>query len=139
MAEQDFVDLTPKGGMREVKLTAEDLRIIKENPRGLTKEGVAVQYWLWAQSSNQHLQLRYLAMYKICERFTKSQTFDDGAILLARKSETTKQGITKEHIWKDKIGLNPKTGVVNVATDVEKLFSFVNDKLSTLKFIVTKG
>ena len=87
--KDDFVDITPRSGnKKEVRLTPEDLHIIKENPRGLTKEGVMVKVWQWAQSNNMPLLIRYLAMYKMCNKLQKSEVLDDGSIVLGRRTFT---------------------------------------------------
>jgi len=141
MAErEDFVDLTPRtGGMREVHLSEQDYDIIEDNPRGLTKEGCAVKIWEWYQSMNVPLQMRYLAMYKICKNFAKSGTLEDGSVILSRRTTTDNKGITKTFITKEKIGQKNKMGDFIIMESVDELKKFVESKLVNLRFITKKG
>lgn len=141
MAKEDFVDLTPTGdgGEREVRLTTEDLEIIKDNKDGLTKEGCMVRVWHWSQAANFQMLIRYLAMYKMCKQFAKSGQLENDAVILARRKHTSKQGITKEWLWKEKIGKTNELGEVIIMESVDKLKEFVEGKLHNLKFITTKG
>lgn len=140
MAKQDFVDVTPDiEGKKQVRLSPEDLEIIKNNPSGLTKEGVMAKVWYWSQGKNMPTLIRYLAMYKTCENFTKSETLTDGNVILARKTFTTRQGIRKEFIWKEKIGMLNELGEPIIANSIEELEEFVKGKLGNLRFITTVG
>ena len=140
MAEEDFVNVEPTNtGAREVKLSPEDIQIIKENPRGLTKEGCMVKVWYWLQSNNYPMQIRYLAMYKMCKNWAKSGTLEDGSVILARCKHTHKSGITKELIFKEKIGQKNKKGEWIIAESMDVLKQLVESKLHNLRFITTKG
>jgi hypothetical protein len=138
--EKDYVDLTPKvGGMREYRLSPEDLVIIRDNPKGLTKEGCMVEILNWSQSNNQPVIMRYLAMYKQCQKWEKSGILEDGSVILARTTQTTRQGITKSWLWKEKIGQRDKKGDFIVFESVDKLREFVEAKLINLRFLTNKG
>jgi hypothetical protein len=141
MAEkEDYVDLTPRaGGMREVRLTPEDVTMIRENPAGLTKEGCMVEILNWSMSNNIPVQMRYLAMYRQCQKWEKSGILEDGSVILARTTHTTKQGITKSWLWKERIGQRDKKGDFIVFESVDKLREFVEARLVNLRFLTNKG
>lgn len=141
MAGNDFVDLTPQGNekKREVRLIPEDLKIINDNPGGLTKEGCMHKVWLWAQSNNFHQLVRYLAMYKISKNFAKSGKTEDGKIILSRMIHTSKYGVIKKWIVSEDIGGKNELGETIVMESVEKLEEFVKEKIPNINFITTKG
>lgn len=135
MAEPDFVDLTK----REYRLSPEDIEIVENNPRGLTKEGVMVKVWLWFQANNVPCQMRFLAMYQHCKKLAKSGTLDDGSVILSRRTHTDSRGITKSFITKEKIGQTDELGNLIIAESVEKLEEFVKSKTKNLSFITKRG
>jgi len=141
MAERDdFVDLTPNSeGKKEVYLSEQDMNIIEKNPRRLTKEGIMHKVWLWYQANNPLLQMRYLAMYKLCKDVEKSITLEDGNVILSRRKIIDKKGFKKVFETKEKIGQKDHMGEFIIAPSVEELREFVESKLPDLKFVTRKG
>jgi hypothetical protein len=82
MAEESFIDLENK---KKVMLDDKDFYYVKENPAGLTKEGIAVSYNDWARrSKNKYLQALYLSMIKMCKNVKSSGKLKDGRTILSR-------------------------------------------------------
>lgn len=132
MAEQEsFVDLEKKGtkNLREVRLTPEDLVIIKENPGGLTKEGCLVRIGQWAQSNNQLVLFRYLAMYKFCNIFKESGDTTTGRIYLARRNHINKAGFKENKDWTEE----------KVKVNLDEIKQLADIRIKDLVFITKKG
>jgi hypothetical protein len=85
MNEERYIDLDNK---KKVVLTDNDVAFIRDNPHGLTLEGVKVEKQDWLKhSKNRYMQARYLAMEKNCKSFTKSGKMNDGRTVLSRDVE----------------------------------------------------
>lgn len=125
--------------MREVRLSPEDEYEIRENPGGLTKEGCMVKIFLWSNSNNPIVLMKYLAMYKLCKKWEKSGELDDGSVILARSTRTNNNGVTKTFLWKEKIGSKDQNNNVIIADSVDNLRKFVDEKLTNLRFLTNKG
>ena len=85
MVEEGFIDLENK---RKVMMDDKDIHYIKDNPTGLTREGVVVSYNDWSRhSKNKYLQGIYMSMLKMCKQFKTSGKLKDGRTILARNNE----------------------------------------------------
>ncbi len=79
--DEDFVDIQDK---KKVFLVKEDIEFIRENPKGLTKEGCAERIKSWENSTNRYVLAKYRVMLKKCEKFTNSGKTVDGKVVLSR-------------------------------------------------------
>lgn len=99
MAEdENYIDLS-----KETQLTDWDIVFIKENPEGLTKEGVEYMYDLWVHSGNKYRKLTYKTMLAYTKSHTKSGKTKDGKVILSRDKITNKP--TWAEFPKDNVGL----------------------------------
>ncbi len=78
MAE-GFIDL-----MRETKLPLEEVDYIRNNPEGLTKEGIDYSVKLWKSSNNRYVLAKYNKMITECKNISTSGKTVDGRVVLAR-------------------------------------------------------
>ena len=85
------VDITPKqmggtgkNGLKTTVFQEVELNHIKNNPSGLTKEGIQKKIALWKKSSNSHVLLKYKAMLNHCTNVAKSGKTSEGHVILAR-------------------------------------------------------
>ena len=85
MVEERFIDLANK---RRVVLTDKDLRIVRDNPAGLTLEGAKASLYDWLnRSKNRYLQGLYAAIVQKCKNFKESGKLSDGRTILSRDEE----------------------------------------------------
>lgn len=88
MVEEFDIDISPqKGGVRGIKQTflqETELYQVRENPKGLTKEGIEETIRMWSTgSSNKHVVLKYQMMLKHCKNIQPSG-LHDGFVIWAR-------------------------------------------------------
>jgi hypothetical protein len=89
----DYVDITPRGvdrkgkgasGLQKTVFQDTELQQIRDNPSGLTKEGILKKIELWGASSNAHVKIKYNTMLNRCTNIKESGKTKDGAVILAR-------------------------------------------------------
>ena len=128
MAEENFVDIASRGNMgnREVRLTPQEIEEIRENPRGLTREGCLFKITLWAHSTNRQVLYKYLAMLKLCKSWEPSGKLTSGRVILARTVHRNQSGVTIPKVWSEDV-------------DVDKLKIFAEQKMPELGNLTKKG
>ncbi len=78
MAE-GFIDL-----MRETRLPLEEVDYIRNNPEGLTKEGIGYCVKIWKSCHNRYVIAKYKKMVTECKNISTSGKTVDGRVILAR-------------------------------------------------------
>ena len=84
---------------RKTVLAPEQIEAIKNNPRGLTKEGCEEELSNWKKSSNKYMIRMYSEMLVHCKCFKASARTTAGSIILAKRKDGTlwlKKKITDE-------------------------------------------
>ena len=89
MTEQkDFINISPEvGGVKGLRNTVfqeTEWDQIRDNPKGLTKEGILKSIENWKKSSNKHVVLKYQAMLVQCKNIASSGLDEDGKIIFTR-------------------------------------------------------
>ncbi len=95
MVEKDYIDITPTGvmdgkgkkGLKQTVFQVNDLKIIRENPGRLTKEGLDEKIRIWDKSANTHVQLFYKTMKVQCKAMAASGKTKDGAVIWSRNED----------------------------------------------------
>lgn len=86
--DENYIDIKKK-----VVLSPEDLDFAKENPAGLTKEGVEEELRNWKMSSNRYKKRMFEWMLVNCKNLTASgKTVDDRPIFARKKGKITWSG-----------------------------------------------
>lgn len=132
---EKFVDLEKQ----EVKLTPEQVEQIRENPSGLTREGVLVKVYQWGDSNNRLVMLKYLLMLTKCKNLVKSFTDSEGRVLLAKCVKVSPNGIKKEKVWTERIGKKDELGNPIVAESIEALEEYAESRKTALTKLTNNG
>lgn len=77
--EERFIEIG-----KEMRLTQDQIELIKENPAGLTKEGCEHEFQNWKKSSNRLQANLYEQMLKQCKCFTESGVVDGYRTIYSR-------------------------------------------------------
>lgn len=80
--DEGFIDIN-----KDVKLAQEEIDYIKDNPEGLTKEGVEYCLNMWKQSSNKYVIQKYKLMLTHCKNLAQSGKLSDGRTVLAKRND----------------------------------------------------
>lgn len=79
MAEEDFIDI-----MKVTQLPVEEVAYLKDNPEGLTKEGIEFSLEMWKKSKNKYQIKKFADMAKMCTNIVPSGKTPDGLVILAK-------------------------------------------------------
>jgi len=93
MAEE-LIDITPgtinpgiSKGKRLFIFQETEWAQIRDNPAGLTREGVEKKIELWKNSNNKQTVAKYQTMLAQCKALTSSGKTKDGKIILSRNKD----------------------------------------------------
>jgi hypothetical protein len=108
--QTDYIDLTPKSSglaqsnARNVVFQETEEAQIRDNPGGLTKEGVIKKIELWSGGNNPQVLAKYQSMYHNCKNISKSGMKED-LIIYSRDEEGKPMWVESLHEKKQRLEL----------------------------------